>query len=159
MPPQKKIFGLNKNAFFLGLVSLFNDFSNEMIQSIMPFFLSVTLGISKFEIGLIEGAANTMSSFLRIFSGWLSDRTGKRKITAMLGYSLSVLTRPFFILVSSFSQVISLRVIDRIGKGFRDSPRDALLASSVGEKEIGKSFGYQRAMDGLGGLLGTIGDT
>ena len=74
---DRKIFGLNRNAFFLGLVSLFNDFSNEMIQSIMPYFLSITLGISKFEIGLIEGVANTMSSFLRIFSGWFSDKIGK----------------------------------------------------------------------------------
>ncbi len=157
MPPDKRIFGLKKNAFFLGLVSLFNDFSNEMIQSIMPYFLAVTLGVSKFEIGLIEGAANTMSSFLRIFSGWLSDKMGKRKTPALLGYTLSVLTRPFFIFVSSFTQIISLRVIDRIGKGFRDSPRDALLASSVEGKELGKSFGYQRAMDAIGGLFGPLG--
>lgn len=150
-------FKLRKNVLFLGLVSLFNDFSNEMIHSIMPFFLAVTLGISKVEIGLIEGVANVMSSFLRIFSGWLSDKIGKRKLPAVLGYALSVSTRPFFILVSSFSQVFALRVVDRIGKGFRDSPRDALLAASVSNGELGKSFGYQRAMDALGGLMGPIG--
>lgn len=160
MPPedkQKKIFGLNRNAFFLGMVSLFNDFSNAMIQSVMPYFLSQTLGIPKVGIGLIEGIANAVSSALRIFSGWLSDKIGKRKSLAVMGYALSVATRPLFVFVTSLTGVGAARVVDRIGKGFRDSPRDALLAASVDEKEIGKSFGYQRMMDALGGFLGPLG--
>lgn len=159
MPPEdkKKIFGLNRNAFFLGLVSLFNDFSNAMIQSIMPYFLSQVLGIPKTGIGLIEGIANAISSALRIFSGWLSDKIGKRKSLAVMGYALSVFTRPLFIFVSSSLGVGIIRAVDRVGKGFRDSPRDALLASSVDQKELGKSFGYQRMMDALGGFLGPLG--
>ncbi len=158
MPPDnRKIFGLNRNAFFLGMVSLFNDFSNAMIQSIMPYFLSQVLGIPKAGIGLIEGIANSISSVLRIFSGWLSDKIGERKSLAVLGYCISVFTRPFFIFVSSSFGVGMVRAIDRVGKGFRDSPRDALLASSVAPNELGKSFGYQRMMDALGGFLGPLG--
>lgn len=156
---DKKIFGLRRNAFFLGLVSLFNDFSNYTIQSIMPYFLSETLGIPKVGIGLIEGGANLMSSILRIFSGWLSDKLGRRKSLAVMGYALSVLTRPLFIFYGVLGQfgLGLVRVIDRIGKGFRDSPRDALLAASVPDSELGKSFGYQRAMDAMGGFLGPLG--
>lgn len=159
MPPEdrKKIFGLHKNAFFLGLVSLFNEFSNAMIQSIMPYFLSQILGIPKAGIGLIEGVANVISSAMRIVSGWLSDKIGQRKNLAAKGYALSALTRPLFTLVSSSFGVGLVRAIDRVGKGFRDSPRDALLAASVEERELGKSFGYQRMMDALGGFLGPLG--
>ncbi len=151
------IFGLRKNVFFLGLVSLFNDFSNQMIQSVMPAFLAITLGISPVGIGFIEGAADAVASFLKIFSGWFSDKIGKRKSLALFGYALSVSTRPFFTLASRFSEVFGLRIIDRIGKGFRDSPRDALLAESSDQKELGKSFGYHRAMDAMGGMLGPLG--
>jgi MFS family permease len=151
------IFGLRRNVFFLGLVSLFNDFSNQMIQSVMPAFLAITLGISPVGIGLIEGGADAVASFLKIFSGWFSDKIGKRKLPALLGYALSVSTRPFFALASRFSEVFGLRIIDRMGKGFRDAPRDALLAESADQKELGKSFGYQRAMDAMGGMLGPLG--
>lgn len=153
----KRIFGIERNVFFLGLVSLFNDFSSAMIQSIMPYFLSVTLGIPKVGVGLIEGTANVIASFMRIFSGWFSDQIKKRKSLSVIGYALSTLTRPLFLLIHSAAQVGLVRTIDRIGKGFRDSPRDALLASSVPLEELGKSFGYQRAMDAIGGFLGPIG--
>ncbi len=151
------IFGLRKNVFFLGLVSLFNDFSNEMIQSVMPAFLAITMGVPPIGIGLIEGGADAVASFLKIFSGWFSDKIGRRKLPALLGYALSVSTRPFFAFASRFSEVFSLRIIDRVGKGFRDSPRDALLAESADQKELGKSFGYHRAMDAMGGMLGPLG--
>ncbi|MBI2592557.1 MAG: MFS transporter [Candidatus Colwellbacteria bacterium] len=153
---EKKILGLRRNVFFLGLVSLFNDFSNEMIQSVMPVFLRVNLGVSPIGIGIIEGAADAVASFLKIFSGWFSDKIGRRKLPAILGYALSVATRPFFALTSNFSQVLTLRIVDRVGKGFRDAPRDALLSSSADHEELGKSFGYHRAMDAIGGTLGPL---
>ncbi len=153
---EGKIFGLRKNVFFLGLVSLFNDFSNEMIQAVMPVFLAVNLGVSPIGIGLIEGAADAVASFVKIFSGWFSDKIGRRKLPAVLGYTLSVSTRPFFALVGSFPQVFTLRIIDRMGKGFREGPRDALLSVSADHEELGKSFGYHRAMDAVGGMLGPL---
>ncbi|HEY4496988.1 MAG TPA: MFS transporter [Candidatus Paceibacterota bacterium] len=154
---DKKIFGLRKNVFFLGLVSLFNDFSNEMIQSVMPLFLTSILGnTAVLALGIIEGVADALSSFVKVASGVVSDRVGRRKPFAILGYSLSVVTRPFLGLASAFSHVFSLRLLDRFGKGLRDAPRDALLASSVKDADLGKSFGYQRSMDALGGLLGPL---
>lgn len=151
-----RILGLERNAFFLGLVSLFNDFSNEMIQSVMPVFLGVVLGLPPLAIGTIEGVADAIASFLKIISGWFSDKTRERKKLAVLGYIISVASRPFLALATSFSHVFALRVIDRVGKGIRDAPRDALLAESVSEPELGKSFGYHRAMDALGGTMGPL---
>lgn len=151
---KEKILGLNRNVFFMGIVSLFNDFSNEIIQSVMPIFLSTTLGVSPAFIGLIEGLADAVASFLKIFSGWLSDRTGKRKLWAFLGYLLSVSMRPIYAFASTFPHIFQLRITDRIGKGLRDSPRDALLAESSDRAELGKSFGYHRAMDAIGGIAG-----
>src|SRR3989338_7967536 len=108
---MKRIFGLSQNVFFLGLVSLLNDFSSEMIYAIMPAFLTVVLGAPPIFIGLLEGFADALASFLKIFSGWFSDRVGKRKIFAVLGYSLSVSTRFLLSLVANFWQVFVLRVI------------------------------------------------
>ena len=157
MPEKKeKILGLKRNVFFLGLVSLFNDFSNQMIQAVMPVFLGVTLGVPPIGIGLIEGVADAVASFLKIFSGWFSDKIGLRKLPAILGYSISVATRPFFIIASKFSQVLTIRLVDRVGKGLRDSPRDALLSVSANHEDLGKSFGYHRAMDAVGGMLGPL---
>lgn len=150
---MKRFFNLHRNVFFLGLVSLFNDFSVEMVQSVMPVFLSVILGVPPVGIGFIEGAADALASFVKVFSGWFSDKVHKRKIFAIFGYALSVATRFVLAFVSSFGQVFSLRLIDRMGKGVREGPRDALLAESVERGDLGKSFGYQRAMDALGGML------
>ena len=151
---EKRIFGLRKNVFFLGLVSLFNDFSNEMIQSVMPVFMATVLGVPPVAIGAIEGVAYAVASFLRIFSGWLSDRFGRRKAFAVIGYIISVSVRPIYAFASSFSSIVKLRIIDRVGKGFRESPRDALLSESSDHKELGKSFGYHRSMDAIGGIMG-----
>lgn len=152
-----RFFNLHKNIFFLGLVSLFNDFSVEMVQAVMPVFLSVTLGVAPLGIGLIEGVADAVASFLKVFSGWISDVIHKRKILAIFGYALSVSTRFFLAFAGTFSQVFSLRLADRFGKGTREAPRDALLAESVAVSDLGRSFGYQRAMDALGGMLGPLG--
>src|SRR6185369_15330867 len=99
---KEKIFGVRQNVFFLGLVSFFNDFSSEMVQSVMPVFLTVTLGVPVFFVGFLEGLADALSSVVKLFSGWMSDKIGKRKKPAVLGYSLSVFTRLFLTLVTHF---------------------------------------------------------
>ncbi len=157
MDKQQRIFGLRRNVFFLGLVSLFNDFSAEMVYAVMPAFLTSVLGAPPVFIGFMEGFVDAIASVLKIFSGWLSDRVGKRKIFAIAGYTLSVATRSMLALVGNFWQVFGLRIVDRVGKGFRDSPRDALLSESVEPHELGKSFGYHRAMDTTGAILGPLG--
>src|SRR3989344_5326697 len=156
MEKDRKIFGLQKNVFFLGLVSLLNDFSSEMIYSIMPAFLTVALGAPPVLVGFIEGFADALASVLKIYFGWFSDKIKKRKILAVTGYAISVSTRWFLALVGNFWQVFILRSIDRIGKGLRDSPRDALISESVESKEVGNSFGYHRAMDNIGATLGPL---
>ena len=153
---MRRIFGLVPNVFFLGLVSLFNDFSSEMVYSVMPAFLTIVLGAPPIFVGLLEGFADALARFLKIFAGWFSDRIGKRKILSVFGYSLSTATRLVLALVTNFWHVFFLRAIDRVGKGLRDSPRDALLAESVEKQEIGRSFGYHRAMDTIGGTLGPL---
>jgi MFS family permease len=150
------IWGIKRNVFFLGLVSFFNDFSAQMVQSVMPVFLTVVLGAPAFFVGLIEGTADASASVFRLISGWISDKIGKRKQPAVFGYSLSTLTRLFLVVVNNFWQVFALRVIDRIGKGFRDSPRDALIAESVSEDKLGVSYGFNRAMDALGAAVGPL---
>lgn len=156
MDKERRILGLKKNVFHLGLVSLFNDFSNEMIQSVMPVFLAVSLGVPPVGVGLIEGVADAVSSFVRVFSGWLSDKINRRKLPVVLGYVISVSTRPFFMLATAFSHVLALRSIDRVGKGFREPPRDALLSDSADQQELGKSFSYNRAIDAVGGMMGPL---
>lgn len=153
---QKKILGLRPNIFWLGLVSLFNDFSSEMVYSVMPAFLTVTLGAPPVLVGFIEGFADALASILKIYFGWFSDKIGKRKILAVIGYAISVSTRWFLTIVGSFWQVFLLRSADRVGKGLRDAPRDALISESVEFHVLGKSFGYHRAMDTLGATLGPL---
>ena len=152
----KRIFGFNRNVFFLGLVSFFNDISNQMVQSVMPVFLTTGLGASAVFVGVLEGVADALASVLKVLSGWYSDRIGKRKIPTVAGYALSLGVRPLLALASSFSQVFSLRIIDRIGKGVRDAPRDALISESIEPREYGKSFGLQRAFDALGTMIGPL---
>lgn len=153
---MKRVLGLVPNVFFLGLVSLFNDFSAEMIIAVMPAFLTTVLGAPPVLLGFIEGFADALASILKIFFGWFSDKIHKRKIFAVSGYGLSVFTRWILALVGNFWQVFAIRAVDRIGKGFRDAPRDALLAESVEKEEVGKSFGYQRSMDTMGAVLGPL---
>jgi len=125
---KDEILNVKKNVFWMGLTSLFTDISSEMIYPILPIFLASTLGVSKAFIGLIEGIAESTASILKIFSGWLSDRWRKRKILVVLGYGLSALGKPILSLVTAGWQVLSLRFLDRFGKGVRTSPRDALIA-------------------------------
>lgn len=148
---------MRKNVFFLGLVSLFNDFSAEMVYAVMPAFLTTVLGAPAVFLGFMEGFVDAFASIFKIFSGWLSDKMGARKRFAVSGYTLAVVARSFLALVGNMWQVFGLRVVDRLGKGLRDSPRDALLSESVERHELGKSFGYHRAMDRAGAILGPLG--
>lgn len=151
---KRRIFGLVPNVFFLGLVSLLNDLSGEMIYAVMPAFLTVVLGAPAFFVGFLEGFADALASVLKIFSGRLSDALRKRKRLVVIGYALSDFTRLLLTFVSNFWQVFVIRIFDRVGKGLRDAPRDALLAESVERAEVGKSFGYTRAMDAIGSTIG-----
>ena len=151
---QGKILGLNPNVFFLGLVSLLNDVSSEMIFSLVPLFLSNVLGAATTVIGLIGGLSESADALFRIFSGWLSDRMGKRKSLAVAGYSTSTIAKPFMYLASTWGVVLGVRFTDRIGKGIRTSSRDALIADSVSPKERGRAFGLHRAMDNSGAVIG-----
>lgn len=154
VPQEKGIFNLNPNVLFLGIVSLLTDTSSEMIFTLVPLFLSNVLNTSFIAIGLIGGLSESTDAIFRIFSGWLSDRTGKRKPLAVLGYTFSTVAKPFMYLASNWGIVLGVRFADRVGKGTRSSSRDALIADSVTSEERGKSFGLHRAMDTLGAVLG-----
>jgi MFS family permease len=151
---RRKVFGLNPNVFFLGIVSLLTDVSSEMIFTLVPLFLFNVLRIGTPIIGLIGGLTEGADAILRIFGGWLSDKVGRRKPLAVLGYSISTLAKPFMYLASTWGGVLAVRFGDRVGKGIRTSPRDALVADSVSAGERGKGFGLHRAMDTFGAFLG-----
>ncbi|MDQ5893678.1 MAG: hypothetical protein QG640_690 [Patescibacteria group bacterium] len=156
MQQQKKIFGLNKNIFMLGLTSFFNDFSNEMILSSFPAFFTSVLKSGAASLGLVEGIADGAANILKIYSGQLSDKIRKRRIFIFVGYAMSVAVRPFYIFMGGVAGVLGLRVIDRVGKGIREAPRDVIISVSSEPHEIGRSFGYHRAMDTVGGILGPL---
>lgn len=147
---------LSGNVFALSLVSLLNDTSSEIIYPLLPTFLALTLGASPFAIGLIEGFAESVAALLKLFSGYFSDKFNNRKLPVFLGYALASLTRPFLAFVGSWQQVLAVRVTDRVGKGIRGTPRDALLADSVAPEKRGLAFGFNRAADHLGAVLGPI---
>jgi MFS family permease len=152
----KKIFGINRVILVIGLVSLFTDLSSNMIVPILPIYLTTVLHIPLTSIGIIEGIAESTASILKLFSGWITDRFGKHKLLMLIGYGLSNLTKPFFALSASWSQVLLIRFSDRFGKGIRTSPRDALLADATTKEDRGKSFGFRRALDALGAALGPL---
>lgn len=147
---------LPRNVIALGLVSLFTDLSSEMIYPLLPVFLTATLGAGPAALGAIEGVAETTASLLKLFSGAWSDRLGKRKPLVLAGYGLSSIMRPLMGLAASWGHVLAIRFSDRIGKGVRSSPRDALVAASVPPEERGRAFGFQRALDHLGAVLGPV---
>ncbi len=153
---RKRILGLPENIFFLGLTSLFNDFSSEMIYSVFPAFFTSVLKAGAGSLGLVDGIAEAASNFFKIYSGSLSDRFQKRKPLVVAGYMLSVATRPFYILISTVGGALGLRFVDRVGKGLRDSSRDAIISLSTPREELGRSFGYHRAMDTTGAIVGPL---
>jgi len=156
IPRWRRYKSLPRNVLALSFVSLLNDTSSEIIYPLLPAFLALSLGASPFAIGLIEGFAESVASLLKLFSGYLSDRFGKRKLPVLLGYSLAAMTRPFLGFVTSWPQVLVVRMTDRVGKGIRGAPRDALIADSVPVKERGFAFGFNRAADHLGAVFGPV---
>ncbi|HLA12303.1 MAG TPA: MFS transporter [Pyrinomonadaceae bacterium] len=148
--------GLPRNIFAISLVSLLNDASSEIIYPLLPMFLSLTLGASPAVIGLIEGAAESVSSLLKLFAGYFSDRRGKRKIFVVLGYGVTNLVRPLLAFATTWYQVLAIRLTDRAGKGVRSAPRDAMIADSVSPDERGLAFGFHRAMDHTGAVVGPL---
>lgn len=153
---SKQIFGLNPNVFFLGLVSFLTDVSSEMIFPIFSLFLFNVLHAPTTIIGLIEGAAESIASLARILSGWLSDKLGKRKSLTILGYGLSTIAKPFMYIATTWGIAFGVRFTDRIGKGIRTAPRDALVADSLTPEQRGKGFGLHRAMDTFGAVVGIV---
>lgn len=148
------LFGLSRNVFVLGLVSFFNDLSSEMVYPLFPTFLTEFLGAGAWFLGLVEGLADSVASLLNLFSGWLSDRLGRRKGLVAGGYYLSALARGSLALVNAPWQALAGWFLNRVGKGIRTSPRDALIADSCHSAERGRAFGYHRSMDHTGALFG-----
>ena len=164
------IKGVKKNVFILGLVSFFTDISSEMLYPIIPIFLTAVLHAPMSVVGLIEGIAESTASILKVVSGWLSDRSGKRKPFVIYGYSLSTIAKPLLAFAATWHFVLAARFLDRFGKGLRSSARDALIADSTDAQYRGKAFGFHRALDSVGAVIGpliallllsyfTIGDT
>ncbi len=145
---------LPRNVWAVGFTSLFMDISSEMVINIIPLFLANVLGIKTNIIGLIEGIAEATSSVLKLFSGWLSDKMGGRKWLAVIGYGLSAISKPFFYFANTWGTIAGVRWADRVGKGIRTAPRDALVADSVRADNRGLAFGLHRAMDTAGAMIG-----
>jgi MFS family permease len=151
---RKSLRRLPRNVWVMSATSLLNDISSEMLLNLIPFFLANILGVRTAVIGLIEGIAETTASLLKVLFGVLSDRLGKRKPFAVAGYSLSALAKPLLYFASAWGWVLGVRVADRIGKGIRTAPRDALIADSIDSGQRGLAFGLHRAADTLGAFLG-----
>lgn len=143
-------------VWVLGFVSLLMDVSSEMIHSLLPLFMVTTLGASAFMVGMIEGLAESTSLIIKVFSGVLSDYLGKRKALLLFGYSLGALSKPFFALSFSTGLVLTARLIDRIGKGIRGAPRDALIADITPQHMRGAAFGLRQSLDNVGAFLGPL---
>ncbi|HET9013038.1 MAG TPA: MFS transporter [Gemmatimonadaceae bacterium] len=147
---------LTRNVLALGVVSFFTDISSEMIYPLLPLFLATVLGGSVSMIGAIEGAAESTASLLKLASGWWSDRVRRRKPLVLGGYALAAFARPLVAFATSPLQVLAIRLTDRVGKGVRSSPRDALIADSVDPSIRGRAFGFHRAADHAGAVVGPL---
>ena len=152
----RRYWRLPRNVLAISLVSLLNDASSEIIYPLLPFFLAFTLGASPRAIGVIEGAAESISGLLKLFSGYFSDRLGRRKGLVVFGYALAGFTRPLLAFATNWHQVLGLRLTDRVGKGIRSAPRDAMIADAAPVAERGLAFGFHRAMDHTGAVIGPL---
>ncbi|HPE41191.1 MAG TPA: MFS transporter [Bacteroidales bacterium] len=155
MIKKDKIFGLKRNPFFTGLTSFFTDTSNKMVYSVMPLFL-LSIGASKTSIALIEGIAESTASLLKALSGYWSDKIGKNKPFMIIGYGITAIITPFFALAILPIHILFFRFFERIGKGIRTAPRDSLISGSISKSEAGKTFGFQKAMDNSGAIVGPL---
>ena len=151
---QQRAYGLPATVWFLGLGALFNDTASEAIYPLLPLFLTSVLGAGAFSLGVIEGGAEAANSILKIFSGYFSDRWNRRHPIVIAGYALAALVRPFIAVIRSWPQLFAIRFVDRVGKGVRGAPRDAMLASWATPQTRGRVFGFERAMDHVGAVLG-----
>jgi MFS family permease len=149
-------FGLSRPVWLLGWVSFFTDMASEMVYPLLPIFLTRVIGAGAMSLGVIEGVAEGANSILKIISGRIADRTGQPKILVLGGYGLSSLVRPLMGFVTAWPHVLALRFTDRLGKGIRTSPRDALLARFAPEKTRGRVYGFHRAMDHAGAVAGPL---
>ena len=140
----------------LGFVSLFMDVSSEMIHSLLPLFMVTALGTSTTAVGIVEGLAESLALIVKVFSGTLSDYLGKRKALAVFGYSLAAMTKPLFAIATSLGMVLTARLLDRIGKGIRGAPRDALVANIAPPHLRGAAFGLRQSLDTIGAFLGPL---
>lgn len=147
---------LARNVKLLGFASLLNDISSEMIFPLLPHFVMTVLGGSRASLGMIEGAADSLSSLLKLASGHWSDRSRSRRLFILIGYTLTALTRPGMAAMTAAWQVAAARLVDRFGKGVRSAPRDALIADSTLPSERGRAYGFNRAMDHLGATIGPL---
>ncbi len=147
---------LGRTVVALGVVSFFTDVSSEMIYPLLPVFLTTTLGASAAVLGAIEGAAESTAALLKLASGWWSDRARRRKPLVVAGYALSSFARPLVALAQSAGHVLAIRLADRVGKGIRSAPRDALIADSVDASIRGRAFGFHRAADHAGAVVGPL---
>jgi MFS family permease len=153
---KKNLFGINLNVFFLGLVSFFNDISSEMIFSVFAVFFTVILGASVALLGVIEGFADFASSSLDYVAGFVSDKTGKRKRFAALGYLISTLAKSILVISSTITSSALFRVVERFGKSFRGPPRDAWISSLSNTSNRGLSFGIHKSLDKAGAIIGPL---
>jgi MFS family permease len=145
-----------RGVWVLGLVSLFMDISSEMVHGLLPVFMVSVLGASAVAVGFVEGIAEATASVVKIFSGALSDRLGKRKLLAVIGYGLAALVKPLFPLATSVSWVLAARFVDRIGKGIRGAPRDAMVADMTPPSLLGAAYGLRQSMDTAGAFAGPL---
>ena len=152
---KNKIIGLERNVFFTGLTSFFTDTSTKMVYSVMPLFL-LSIGASKTTISLIEGVAESTASLFKVLSGYWSDKIGKNKPFMLIGYGITALVTPLYALVRVPLQVLFYRFFERIGKGMRAAPRDSLISGSVTQNDAGKNFGFHKAMDNSGAIVGPL---
>ena len=154
--PQSTLSQIPASIWMLGFVSLLMDVSSEMIHSLLPLFMVTTLGASALTIGMIEGAAESTALIVKIFSGMLSDYLGKRKWLAVTGYALGAITKPLFAIATTNGVILGARMIDRVGKGIRGAPRDALVADIAPPHLRGASFGLRQSLDTVGAFLGPL---
>lgn len=152
---KRNVKGIHPNVVATGLTSFFTDISTKMVYSVMPLFL-MSIGASKTTISLIEGIAESTASLLKALSGYWSDKIGRNKPFMILGYGITALVTPIYAFVTAPFQALLVRFTERVGKGFRTAPRDSLIAGSIGKGEVGKNFGFQKAMDNSGAIIGPL---
>lgn len=155
-PGRSALGGLPRNVWVVTATSFLTDVSSEMLASLVPLYLRNVLGASTAVVGLVEGVAEATAGLLKVVSGWLSDRVGRRKGLAVAGYTLSTAARPFLMVANSWGSVLAVRFADRLGKGIRGAPRDALVADSTAPSQRGLAFGVHRAGDTAGAVVGLL---